>query len=90
MRVHTALSRHRARQGPGEGDGMNAAFMLPRTIKILGEGKTTRAPPRRGGATSRLKLCDRATDVARQHDTGRPQGDKNSGGFNPVPGEHTR
>jgi len=32
----------------------------------------------------------RITEVARQHDTGRPQGDKNSGGLNPAPGEHTR
>ena len=32
---------------------------------------------------------DWTTDVARQHDTGRPQDDKNSGGLNPVPGEHT-
>jgi len=33
-RVHTTLSRCRARQGPGDGDGTNAAFMPPRTIKI--------------------------------------------------------
>jgi len=79
-RVHTALSRRRARQGPGEGDGTNVAFMPPRTMKILGEGRPR--GPRRGGG--------RTTDVARQHDTGRPQGDKNSGGLNPAPGEHTR
>ena len=49
-------------------------------MKILGEGRPR--GPRRGGG--------RTTDVARQHDTGRPQGDKNSGGLNPAPGEHTR
>jgi len=36
-RVHTALSRRRARQGPGEGDGTNATFTSPRTMKILCE-----------------------------------------------------
>jgi len=38
-RVHTALSRRRAQQGPGEGDGTNAAFRPPRTMQILGEGR---------------------------------------------------
>jgi len=37
---------------------------------------------------------DQTTDVARQHDTGRSQGDekqgKKSGGLNPAPGENTR
>jgi len=33
---------------------------------------------------------DRTADIARQHDTGRPQGDKNSGGLNSAPGKHTR
>ena len=80
-----------------EGDSTNfsAAFMPFRTMKILGEGRPCgpRRGPLRGGATSRLELRDRTTDVARQHDTGRPQGDKNSGGLNPAPcgpGEHTR
>jgi len=42
-----------------------------------GGGKTTRAPPR-------------TTDVARQHDTCRPQCYQKSGGLNPAPGEHIR
>jgi len=74
----SALSRRHTRQGPGDFDGSNAAFMPPRNIKILGEGRP-RGPRR-----------DRTTDVARQHDTGRPQGDQNSGVLNPAPGEHTR
>ena len=43
-------------------------------------------PPRRPRATS----CDRITDVARHHNTGRPHGNQNSRGLNPAPGEHTR
>ena len=44
----------------------------------------------RGLANNEMGCRDRTTDVARQHDTGRPQGGKNSGGLNPAPGEHTR
>jgi len=42
----SALSRRRARQSTGKGDGSNAAFMPPSTMKILGEGRPR--GPRRG------------------------------------------
>jgi len=44
----------------------------------------------RGLANNEMGCRDRTTDVARQHDTGRPQGDKNSAGLNPTPGDYTR
>jgi len=44
----------------------------------------------RGLANNEMGYRDRTTDVARQHDISRPQGDKNSQGLNPAPGEHTR
>ena len=36
------------------------------------------------------EVHDRTTDVAREQDSGRPQGDQNSRGLNPAPGERTR
>jgi len=47
----------RARQGPGEWDSMNAAFMSQKH-EDPGRGKATQALP--------------STDVARQHDTSGP------------------
>jgi len=87
-------SPHRTIEAPcsprsREGDRTNAAFMPPGNMKILGEGRP-RWPRRRGNAEGQPVERDRATDVARQHDIGRPQGNKNSGGLNPAPGEHTR
>jgi len=55
-RVHTTLSRRRARQGPGEGDSTNAAFMPPRTMKILGEGRPRGPRRRRGNQSNATRL----------------------------------
>jgi len=52
-----------------------------------GRGNTTRSPPTAEGQPVER---NRTTDIARQLDTGRSQGDKISAWLNPAPVEYTR
>jgi len=85
----SALSRRRTHQGPRSGMVRMTVSCLPETWRSWAredhagpaEGKTGRDPTH--------TLTHTYTDVAREHDKGRTQGEKISGGLNPAPWAHT-
>jgi len=54
------------------------------------EGQPVEPVAGRTGRTIDKDSTDQTTDVARQQNIGRSQGDENSWGLNPAPGEYTR